>query len=88
MCNSVIHYYKGNRVAGLLKRLRVAGGMGKGTRDFLIKFFGFYNGCKIELYAFREPNAFIRVDSEMLLIRVDSEMVYFDNGEGWRRGES
>ena len=54
----------------------------------IFKFFIFFNGCKIELYAFREPNAFIRVDSEMLLIRVDSEMVYFDNGEGWLRGES
>ena len=36
---------------------------------------------------FREPNALIRVDSEMF-ISVDSEMVYFDNGEGWRSGES
>ena len=36
---------------------------------------------------FREPNAFIRVDSEML-IRVDSKLGYFDNGKGWRSGES
>ena len=71
MCNSFIHYYKGISIAGLSKRLRVAGEMG----DFLILVF-FFMVVKL---------SYIRSD---IFIRVDSGMVYCDNGEGWRSGES
>lgn len=59
--------------------------MGKGTRDFLIFVF-FVMVVKLSYMRSENPNV-LRVDSEML-ISVGSEMVYFDNGKGWRSGES
>ena len=50
----------------LSKRLRVAGEMGLLFKcNWRFSNFPFPNACKIELQAFREASAFIRVEGEM-----------------------